>query len=260
MPKSIYKHQGSNAIEIVDNDQGIRSLYTASSAIQSSMDTRDPIALVLSYTRSMMAFLLWQENPQSALLIGLGGGSLAKHLLNYHPTCHIDVIEIEPNIVTLAHRYFHLPHDSRLNIHITDGYTYLRECQKEYDVILVDAFDKYGVCDTILHPAFFDACAERLASQGILSVNLWSSQREVFTQAIDYIRQSFDANAWQLPVAGKGNVIALAAHQPLPRKPWSALRDKAVDLEKRYGLEFSGFVRELQRWNKGPSLLQRLLG
>lgn len=260
MSKSIYKHQGNNSIEIIDNDQGIRSLYTASSAIQSSMNTCDPIALVLSYTRSMMAFQLWQENPQSALLIGLGGGSLAKYLLNYHPRCNIDVVEIDSDIAALAHRYFHLPQHPKLNIHISDGYSYLCESEKEYDVILVDAFDKNGVCDTILHPAFFNACAHRLASRGIVSINLWSSQPEVFTQAIEYIRQSFTDNTWQLPVAGKGNVIALAAHQPLPSKPWPALRDKALALQALYGLEFTSFVRDLQRCNKGPSLLQRLIG
>lgn len=260
MSKTIYKHQGSNAIEIIDNDQGIRSLYTASNAVQSSMNIHDPIALVLTYTRSMMAFLLWHENPQSVLLIGLGGGSLAKYLLNYHPTCAIDVVEIQPDIVSLAHRYFNLPQDPRITIHITDGYSYLRDTQKEYDVILVDAFDKNGVCDSILHPAFFDACADRLANHGVVSINLWSSQREVFVTAIDYVRQSFTNHTWQLPVAGKGNVIVLAAHRPLPQNPWSALRSRATKLEAQYGLEFSAFIRDLQRWNKGPSLLQRLLG
>src|SRR5882757_8763181 len=44
--------------------------------IQSEMLASDPNFLVLSYTRTMMAFLLFHEAPERIAMIGLGGGSL----------------------------------------------------------------------------------------------------------------------------------------------------------------------------------------
>ena len=53
---------------------GVRSLHIGSDTIQSSMRLARPNDLELSYTRSMMGFLLFNERPARVLLVGLGGG------------------------------------------------------------------------------------------------------------------------------------------------------------------------------------------
>ena len=62
----------------VSDARGYRSLHVGGEAIQSTMKLGDPYALALDYTRCMMAFLLFHPQPREALMIGLGGGSLAK--------------------------------------------------------------------------------------------------------------------------------------------------------------------------------------
>jgi spermidine synthase len=46
--------------------------------IQSEMLASNPNFLVLSYTRTMMAFQFFREAPERITMIGLGGGSMSK--------------------------------------------------------------------------------------------------------------------------------------------------------------------------------------
>ena len=68
---------------IVD-DGCTRQLYFSGCFVQSSMRLDDPFDLDFAYTRKMMAFLLFVPDPGHVLMVGLGGGSLAKFC---HRTC-----------------------------------------------------------------------------------------------------------------------------------------------------------------------------
>ena len=74
---------------------GVRSLHIGSETIQSSMRIARPYDLELSYTRSMMAFLLFNERPGRVLMIGLGGGSLAKFIYHRLPWVTTEVVEVD---------------------------------------------------------------------------------------------------------------------------------------------------------------------
>ena len=63
---------------VISEERGVRHLHVGGEAIQSAMRLEDPWALELDYTRCMMAFRLFHAEPRRALMIGLGGGSLAK--------------------------------------------------------------------------------------------------------------------------------------------------------------------------------------
>ena len=60
----------------------MRCLHLGSSMVQSAMLLKAPNDLQLVYTQYMMGFLLFHPHPRDILMIGLGGGSLAKFV--YH--------------------------------------------------------------------------------------------------------------------------------------------------------------------------------
>jgi hypothetical protein len=71
---------------LVDNRK-IRSFrFAIDGAVQSEMRLDEPETLVSAYTRKMMGFLLFRDRPREVVMIGRGGGSLAKgchrHLLS----------------------------------------------------------------------------------------------------------------------------------------------------------------------------------
>src|SRR5512146_1660508 len=95
-----FVHEGSNR----------KGLYFSISEIQSRMDLRDPFALDLEYTRTMMGFLLFRPDPRQIAMIGLGGGSLAKFCHRHLPAARLQVVEINPHVIALRDE-FHVPPD-----------------------------------------------------------------------------------------------------------------------------------------------------
>ncbi|WP_028989511.1 hypothetical protein RG903_07715 [Thermithiobacillus tepidarius DSM 3134] len=245
----IHRTQDEFGIIDVVQEARTRSLYFGAPPQQSSMLLRDPVQLVFAYTRAMMACLLFNDKPRSALLIGLGGGSLAKFLLHHFPDCRVDAVENRASVADLAHRFFHLPEDPRLRIHIGDGGEFVRAvstAQDGYDFLLVDAYDAAGMVSSVSGLAFFDACRARLARHGILSINLWSGDRDGLDGTLQALQRSFDGFLLQLPVEAKGNVIALAGNRPFPVSYQKMAREPLKAMEARFGIEFSHFLSRLR--------------
>ena len=93
-------------LEVIDDDI-TRTLYFGSRAKQSSMLLAHPTVLVLTYTQAMLAALLFQPAPRSALVIGLGGGSLPKFLFHHFPDCQVRAVTICPS--RTASGFSHVP-------------------------------------------------------------------------------------------------------------------------------------------------------
>lgn len=240
-------------IEVVQ-DALHRSLHFGTEPKQSSMLLGDPLALVLSYTRSMTAALLFVPQVQRVLLIGLGGGSLAKFILHHFPGCQLDVVEYRPQVHNVARQWFSLPEDPRMTLHFGDGGEFMREADLEqfcnYDLILVDAFEAMGIADSVCSSVFFDACHQRLSDKGMMAINLWSRDRFNLDHILNYLADSFSGEMLRLPVGGKENVIALAGNLPGMKKRLKQLGDRAVDLERQMAVEFTVFLRTLRKSNR----------
>lgn len=245
----IHRTQDEFGIIDVVQEARTRSLYFGAPPQQSSMLLRDPVHLVFAYTRAMMACLLFNDKPRSALLIGLGGGSLAKFLLHHFPDCRVDAVESRASVADLAHRFFQLPHDPRLRVHIADGGEFVRDAgtsKNDYDFLLVDAYDAAGMASSVNGMAFFDACRARLGRCGILSLNLWGGDRDGLEDTWQALQRSFDGTLLQLPVEAKGNVIALAGNRPFPAHFQKMARERLKAMEARFGIEFSHFLPRLR--------------
>lgn len=240
-------------LEVVQNDHA-RSLHFGTPAKQSSMLLTEPDRLALSYTRAMTCALLFTDAPpQRTLLIGLGGGSLAKFLLHRFPRCRIDVVELRESVLKLARAYFMLPDDPRLSVVIGDAYPFATAADPGryagYDLILVDAFVSDGIAPQICGGTFFDALAARLAPTGCLAMNLWSGDYVTVEDLLDAIAAAFGNRPLQLPVSGKDNIIALVGRgQPL-RRQLRRLGERARELERRLDVEYPAFLRRLRKAN-----------
>jgi len=247
-------------IEVVDLGD-TRSLHFGTFPRQSSMSLRTPHTLELSYTEAMMACLLLNSKPERVLVVGLGGGSLVKFLLHHFPECHIDVIEYRQDVVDVAHKYFNVPkNDPRLNIHVGDGYLFVQErhyqADASYDLLLVDAYDHVGMAASVGVQAFFDACAGLLTSVGVMSINLWGSDKPLFNQTMTRINQSFEGRSMILPVKDKGNVIGLAMMKTVTNAGLKKLNRTVEQQEVELNINLPKSLHNLIRQNR--SLINRL--
>src|SRR6185503_15759425 len=124
---------------VVSEERGVRHLHVGGEAIQSAMRLDDPFALELDYTRCMMAFLLFHPRPRRALMIGLGGGSLAKFFHRRLNGLRTHVVEYDERVIATARALFHVPaDDARLVVEHGDGVEALApEC---CDLLVVDGY------------------------------------------------------------------------------------------------------------------------
>ncbi|MDD5297249.1 MAG: fused MFS/spermidine synthase [Rhodocyclaceae bacterium] len=241
----------SHSIE-VSEDAGVRYLHFGSSWIQGAMRVARPYALELEYTREMMAALLLRPSseypgwPRRVLLIGLGAGSLTKFLWRQRPESRLTVVEINPAVVGVAYASFRLPDDpERIRIELADGVKFVAEDQEEYDLILVDGFDDKARAGKLDAVPFYAACRRRLASDGLMVVNLLGHYRG-FKGAIERISEAFEGRALLFPSCDSGNAIAFAAVGDPVAIPLTELKSNAQALKRDAGLNLLPTLARLQ--------------
>lgn len=249
----IYQSTEDGAFLEVREDGAQRYLYFENNAIQSAMSLQQPHTLALSYTRAMTAGLLFNSEPRNALMIGLGGGSLVRFWQRYVPNCELDVVDNRRDVIRVAEEYFNIRSGPHLHVLCEDGEKFLqRELQtqpRQYDMILVDAFDGTGIASAMRSDTFFRAARGMLAENGVFAMNLWSNDSAIFRQCFARIEHYFAEPALKLPVEGKGNVIALCGAEALTLTN-PELRQRALELKAATAIDFPTMLRALLRHNK----------
>jgi spermidine synthase len=209
-----------------------------------------PNDLELSYTRSMMAFLIFARAPQRVLMIGLGGGSLAKFIYHRLPDAHVTAVEVNPQVVAIARHYFHVPaDDERFNVLTGDGSEYVERVDVSADTLIVDGYDADAHAEELASRSFYVACRERLAPGGIFVVNLWGGDK-LFKTLLKRIESAFPGGVLCLPAERPGNIIVFAFRDAPEPFEWTTLEARAVALEKALGLEFTRFAEHLRTMNR----------
>jgi len=233
----------------VSEKRGVRALHLGGYAIQSAIRLSRPDALELHYTRAMMSFMLFEPAPRDVLMIGLGGGSIARFVHARLPMTRMTVVEINPRVLAAARSHFGLPEaDARLRIEIADGAAYVPAHPASADVLLLDAFEDGVSVKSLATQAFYDACRKALRPGGILVVNFIASERK-FGTYLGRIEQAFDDQVLLLPAGDRVNNIILAFEGGPERVPIAGLNATAEALKREFDLPFDRFVADLLRFN-----------
>ena len=148
---------------------------------QSCVDPRNPQRFALNYTRMMLAGTLFaSEQPRRILIVGLGGGSIPTALRQLLPEAQIDVVEIDPAVTRVARKFFDFRDGPMLRVSEVDGRVYVKRAArqgKQYDVILLDAFDHEYIPEHLLTKEYLTEVKTLLAPQGVLVANTFSSSK-----------------------------------------------------------------------------------
>lgn len=249
-------HWKGQLVEVIDQGDR-RSLLFGGGVLQSSISLSAPHNLALSYTRYMMASLLLDDEPKRILIVGVGAGSLVRFLHHHFPEARIDGIDISASVIDLAERYFHLPQSSRITIRCDDGRDFLKNRKEEdnYDLILIDAFDTFGMSESIYISSFFESCLDHLSINGILSLNLWSGDQARMERVAAEITELFES-ILELPVPNRGNVICLAGRGNIASAVAELDSDDILQLQKRFNINFQEIIRVFRKYNL--SFIERL--
>ncbi|MDP3651648.1 MAG: fused MFS/spermidine synthase [Rhodoferax sp.] len=199
-----------HARPFVSADADTVSLYFHASELQSRMSVQHPNRLEVPYTKTMMGFLLLKPHPAHILMIGLGGGSLAKFCYHHLPSTRITVVEINPHVIALRQR-FQVPEDgARFSVLCADGADWLHAARQSFDVILVDGFDVRGQPSQLSSRAFYEDCYRSLLPKGVMLVNTDAEHAE-HTVLLQRVYKTYHGHFVEVGVPERSNHIVFAA-------------------------------------------------
>lgn len=109
---------------------------------------------------------------KKALVIGAGDGGVIRELTKYKTVEKIDLVEIDRVVIEVCKEF--LPQtackfdDERVNIYYQDGLKFVRRCENEYDLIIVDSTDPFGPGEGLFTKEFYGNCYKALKDDGIM--------------------------------------------------------------------------------------------
>ncbi|MBI3530676.1 MAG: transferase [Betaproteobacteria bacterium] len=233
--------------------RGELSLHFGPETIQSRMQRHAPDELVLGYTKAMMSFLLFQPAPARIAMIGLGGGSMAKHCLRTLPSVDFTAIEISPEVIAFRSEFAIPPDSERFRIICGDGADWVGDASHRADALIVDGFDLSGQPPQLCSQDFYDQCNARLSETGVLVTNLWGSDVQ-YGACISRLRRSFDDQVVSVSSEDPENRIVFACKGPEYPPPERELLRRARELNAVHRINFTptaeAILRRLRRVGK----------
>ncbi len=144
---------------------------------QTMLDRAHPEQLVVEYLQHAVRALDGTE-PAQALVIGLGGGAVVRHLRHRYARLHIDAVDIDPVVVDVAQAHFGVVADAHTVLHVADGAGFVHNRGRRgprpprYDYVLVDAYGARDYPRALGTAQFFDDLKGQLAPTGVVALNL----------------------------------------------------------------------------------------
>ncbi len=112
------------------------------------------------------------KEAKDILVIGAGDGGVVRELTRYDRVERIDLVEMDPQVVEACRAY--LPgnacrmDDRRVHIYFENALKFIRRCEEEYDLIIVDSSDPFGPSEGLFTREFYGSCFNALKEDGIM--------------------------------------------------------------------------------------------
>jgi spermidine synthase len=182
--------------------------------------------LVFDYFRCFNRIFELPLEARNILMLGGGGYAWPKYVISHYPKVHMDVVEIDPVITSIAERYFYLDRlivefeteeTGRLGLICDDARHYLETGDTTYDVIVNDCFVGNKIQGPLDEPEVAVAIKRRLSPGGVYAANVISALKGKDARVIalaETLKAQF-AHVWCLPCSDRpleemGNNIVFA--------------------------------------------------
>lgn len=199
---------------------------------QTRMIRKEPNGAGSPYADAIHINKLLRPEIRRVLMIGLGGGTVAKQFLAAYPDVTMDVIEVDPLVVKVAQEHFEVKPDPRLRIHVGDGRTFFKRTNEKWDLIIVDVATTSRYGDTLpphlVTREFFTELAGHLTERGVLHMHcaFWRSpifpsvQKTLLAVFPSLLRTEGELLASQLPlVFDRDDLAKKAQASPVAHLP-----------------------------------------
>jgi spermidine synthase len=170
------KDSAYNYIQVVQSGTTTELILNEGQAIHSVYDSQDNLThgywdylLIANAFQPSQAIV---PTPRSVAILGLAGGTTARqYRLAYGDSVDITGVEIDPAILDIGHRYFHLG-DAHAHEVVGDARYWLDTQAGHYDVIVLDAYRQPYIPFHLTTEEFFQQVRDHLNPGGVAAVNV----------------------------------------------------------------------------------------
>jgi spermidine synthase len=200
---------GTKTELILNEGQAVHSIYDSQSLL-----TRGPWDYML-IADSFQPARASEPQPKSVAILGLAGGTAARqYTAAFGQQVQITGVEIDPDILDVAHRYFHLDEP---NVHpvASDARYWLNTQAGHYDVIIMDAYRQPYIPFHLTTREFFSEVRGHLNPGGVAVVNAGRTATDY--RLVDAIASTMAAvypNVFLIDVPEFANTLVYGSTQP----------------------------------------------
>ncbi len=187
------------------------------------------------------------------LILGMGTGTYASQCARYFPAAHVGGVEIDEKITRLAREYFEMPED--IEVCVYDGRAWLNAADRQYDVIMVDAYQDITIPFQMSSVEFFRLVRSHLKEDGVMVVNMnmrGEAEGNINQYLSDTIASVF-SEVWTVDVAGSTNRELFASDNPALLEVMNRNTAMCPDFELQDMI--SRIYGRLGKYDAGPYLL-----
>ncbi|HLQ15639.1 MAG TPA: fused MFS/spermidine synthase [Candidatus Eisenbacteria bacterium] len=201
---------GTKTELILNEGQAVHSIYDSQNLL-----TRGPWDYMV-IADSFQPAQAKEPQPKSVAILGLAGGTAARqYTAAFGQQVQITGVEIDPDILDVAHRYFHLDEP---NVHpvASDARYWLNTRAGQYDVIIMDAYRQPYIPFHLTTREFFSEVRGHLNPGGVAVVNAGRTATDY--RLVDAIASTMAAvypNVFLVDVPEFANTLVYGSTQPV---------------------------------------------
>lgn len=196
--------------------------------------------------------LFTHPNPKNVLVVGGGDGGAIREVLKHQSVERVTLVDIDGKVIEYSKKY--LPtiasgyNDKRVEVKVEDGFMYIANSKKDFDVIMVDSTEPVGPAVNLFTKGFYAAIHEALTDDGVFVAqtdNPWF-KADLIKQAFHDVQEIFPvtrlytANVPTYPSGLWTFTMGSKIHDPLKVK-----EERFFEMETKYftpEIHFASFV------------------
>ncbi|KAL3628305.1 hypothetical protein CASFOL_027351 [Castilleja foliolosa] len=183
------------------------------------------------------------------VVIGLGAGLLPMFMKTCLPALKIEVVELDPVVLSVAKKYFGFEEDERLQVHIADGIHFVSKradtegqssCKHDILIVDVDSSDSSSglTCpaEDFVEESFLLSAKNSLSEEGLFVINLVTRSSTVKNAVYSSLKKVFGRNLFSLQLEEDVNEVIFALKNDSPITE-DELSEACVKLERSLELQ-----------------------
>lgn len=138
------------------------------------------------------------RDMQNILILGVGGGSVIKTLLEEIKfEGMLTGVDLDPVVLQIAKKYFDLKEDEQLKLYQQDALNFIMKNNEQFDLIIIDIFQDIIMPDFLFEKPFIDHIKKSMSLSGTLLFNTIVYNQQI-QEKIAFYKYHFHQNDYKI--------------------------------------------------------------